>query len=254
MRLILPIGLRTPTGLIISFPEDAKVLKEKNIFPLREGTMKRSSRLILALDETDERKALEVAESVGDLVDAIKINWPIVLSTSPEIITRLSRSSEVICDFKVADIPNTNKLIVSEAVRRGASGVIVHAFTGSDSVKAAVDAAEGRDIYVVTEMSHPGGMEFTAPAAERLARIAMECGASGVIAPATRPERVKAIRQVIGPNMSILSPGVGAQGGSATKALEMGADYVIVGRGIYGAPDPREAAGRYIEEIKGLRF
>jgi orotidine-5'-phosphate decarboxylase len=216
--------------------------------------MKKRSRLILALDETDERKALEVADSVGDLVDAIKINWPLVLSTSPEIITRLSRSGEVICDFKVADIPNTNKLIVSEAVRRGASGVIVHAFTGTDSVKAAVEAAGGNDIYVVTEMSHPGGVEFTAPAAERLAKIALDCGASGVIAPATRPERVKAIRQVIGPKLSILSPGVGAQGGSATNALEMGADYVIVGRAIYGDPDPREAAGRYIEEIKGLRF
>ena len=165
-----------------------------------------------------------------------------------------SRSRAAACDFKVADIPNTNKLIVSEAVRRGASGVIVHAFTGSDSVQAAVDAAEGKDIYVVTEMSHPGGSEFTAPAAERLARIAVECGASGVIAPATRPERVRAIRQVIGPGLSILSPGVGAQGGSASKALEMGADYVIVGRAIYGDPNPREVASRYIEEIKDLRF
>jgi len=214
--------------------------------------MRKRSRLILALDETDERKAMEVADSVGGLVDAIKINWPIVLSTSPEIITRLSRSSEVICDFKVADIPNTNRLIVSEAIKRGASGVIVHAFTGSDSVKAAVEAAGGRDIYVVTEMSHPGGAEFTAPAAERLAKIAVECGASGVIAPATRPERVKVIRKIIGPTLSILSPGVGAQGGSATKALEMGADYVIVGRAIYGDPNPREAAARYVEEIKSL--
>lgn len=214
--------------------------------------MRKRSRLILALDETNERKALDVANSVGDLVDAIKINWPIVLSTSPEIITRLSRSCDVICDFKVADIPNTNRLIVSEAIRRGAAGVIVHAFTGSDSVKAAVDAAEGKDIYVVTEMSHPGGTEFTAPAAERLAKIAVDCGAAGVIAPATRPERVKAIRQVIGPALSILSPGVGAQGGSATKALEMGADYIIVGRAIYGVPDPRGAASRYIEEINGL--
>jgi orotidine-5'-phosphate decarboxylase len=216
--------------------------------------MRKRSRLILALDETDEQKAMKVAEAVGDMVDAIKINWPLVLSTSPEIITRLSRSSEVVCDFKVADIPNTNKLIVTEAIKRGAAGVIVHAFTGSDSVKAAVEAADGMDIYVVTEMSHPGGMEFTAPAAEKLAKIAVDCGASGIIAPATRPERVKVMRQIIGPNLSILSPGVGAQGGSATKALEMGADFVIVGRAIYGDPDPREAAGRYIDEIKGLKI
>ena len=90
--------------------------------------------------------------------------------------------------------------------RRGASGVIVHAFTGSDTVKAAVEAADGTDIYVVTEMSHPGGMEFTAPAAERLAKIAVDCGASGVIAPATRPERVKAIRQIIGPTCPSCRP------------------------------------------------
>jgi len=204
-------------------------------------SMKRSSRVILALDEVREERAVHVAEQVADVVDAIKINWPLVLASSPDMITRLSRLGPVICDFKVADIPNTVSLIVSQAVKRGADGVIVHGFTGSDSVKAAVQAAEGRQIYVVTEMSHPGGREFTAPAAESLAMMAVECGASGIIAPATRPERVAAMRKLVG-DMLILSPGVGAQGGSAAEALRMGADYVIVGRSIYGAEDPRDAA------------
>jgi orotidine-5'-phosphate decarboxylase len=211
--------------------------------------MKADTRLILALDETDEAKALSVADQVEGMVDAIKINWPLVLSTSPQIITELSRRAPVICDFKVADIPNTNRLIVEQAVKLGASGVIVQGFVGSDSVKAAVEAANGRDIYVVTEMSHPGGLEFTQPNAEKLAELAVRCGAAGVIAPATRPERIQQIREIVGA-LKILSPGVGAQGGKASEALGHGADYVIVGRSIYGASQPRQAAKAVVDEIR----
>ncbi|MCJ7517454.1 MAG: orotidine-5'-phosphate decarboxylase [Methanomassiliicoccales archaeon] len=212
--------------------------------------MRSRTRLILGLDETREDKALSVVEMVREYVDAIKINWPLVLSTSPGIITRVSRIAEVICDFKVADIPNTNRLIVQQAVALGASGVIVHGFTGRDSVKAAVDAARGAEVFVVTEMSHPGGEEFTAPVACRLAGLAVECGASGVIAPATRPERIKVIRDVMG-KLKILSPGVGAQGGNAADAIANGADYVIVGRSIFNASDPRGAAKEVCEQIAG---
>jgi orotidine-5'-phosphate decarboxylase len=214
--------------------------------------MRKNSRIVLALDETDEKKALRVVDEVGDLVDAIKINWPLVLSSGPEMITELARRSPVICDFKVADIPNTVRLIAEQAFRRGASGLIVHAFTGSDSLKAAVQAADGKDIFVVTEMSHPGGQEFTASLAERFAAMAVESGARGVIAPATRPERIARIRQAVG-DLLILSPGVGAQGGSASAAIANGADHVIVGRAIYGAEQPREAAESIAREIASLR-
>lgn len=210
--------------------------------------MKKGTRLILALDETDPPKALSVAEMVKDQVDAIKINWPLVLSGGPETITRLSRLAPVICDFKVADIPNTNRLIAEEAFRRGASGIIVQGFVGHDSARAVVEAARGKDVFIVTEMSHPGGKEFTAPAADRLARLAVEVGASGVIAPATRPDRIAHIRSLVG-GLLILSPGVGAQGGSAAEAIAFGADFVIVGRSIYGDADPEGAAGRVVEEI-----
>lgn len=213
--------------------------------------MRMDTRVILALDETDEEKAMRVAREVGDLVDAIKINWPLVLSTSPQMITRLAEKSDVICDFKVADIPNTNRLIVEQAIRLGAAGVIVQGFTGTDSVKAAVEAANGKDIYVVTEMSHPGGMEFTQPNAERLAQVAVQAGATGVIAPATRPERIRRIREIIG-TMRILSPGVGAQGGRASDAIASGADYVIVGRSIYSSAQPRAEAEKVVEEIRTL--
>jgi len=213
--------------------------------------MRTDTRVVLALDETDGAKAMAVAQAVEGLVDAIKINWPLVLSTSPQTITELAELADVICDFKIADIPNTNRLIVEQAVRLGASGVIVHGFTGSDSVQAAVQAADGRDVYVVTEMSHPGGIEFTAPNADQLANLAVRCGASGIIAPATRPERIKHLRQIIG-DLRILAPGVGAQGGKASDAIRMGADHVIVGRAIYGSPDPRAAARSVVQEVRDV--
>ncbi|MCQ2069535.1 MAG: orotidine-5'-phosphate decarboxylase [archaeon] len=211
--------------------------------------MRKSSRLVLALDETDKAKALSIAESVSGIVDAIKINWPLVLSAGPEMITELSKYSDVICDFKVADIPNTVHLIVEGSLNRGASAVIVHAFPGSDSLKEAVQVAKGRGkIYAVTEMSHPGGKEFTAPNAEAMARMGVECGVDGFIAPATRPERISAIREIIG-DLEILSPGVGAQGGKASDAIAAGADYVIVGRAIYKSNDPKSVAESYAEDI-----
>lgn len=214
--------------------------------------MKKCSRLILALDETDEKKALAIAESVAGVVDAIKINWPLVLSAGPEMITKLSKYSDVICDFKVADIPNTVRLIVENSVARGASAVIVHAFPGSDSLAEAVKAAGDKAaIYAVTEMSHPGGKEFTAPNAERLAQIGVDCNVKGFIAPATRPERIAAIRRIIG-DREILSPGVGAQGGSASDAIKAGADYVIVGRAIYKSDNPRKVAEDIASEIKAV--
>ena len=211
--------------------------------------MKTDSRLVLALDETDGKKALQVAESVSGIVDAIKINWPLVLSEGPQMITKLSEFSDVICDFKVADIPNTVKLIVENAVSRGASAIIVHAFTGDDSLKAAVEAAGDAEIYAVTEMSHPGAKMFTAQHAEEMARLGVECGAKGFIAPATRPDRIAAIRSVVG-DLKILSPGVGAQGGKASDAIRAGATYAIVGRSIYGSDDPKSAAESFAEDIK----
>jgi orotidine-5'-phosphate decarboxylase len=212
-------------------------------------SLRPGSKLILALDETDPAKAMAVARETAPLLAAIKVNWPLVLSASAKVITDLSELAPVICDFKIADIPNTDTLIVKEACRRGASGVIVHAFTGSDSLKACVQAAGAKDIFVVTEMSHPGGSEFTAHHADRFASMASEAGAKGIIAPATRPERIAAMRKIIG-DMLILSPGVGAQGGSATAALRMGADYIIVGRSIYETAEPRKAAQALSDEVR----
>ena len=210
--------------------------------------MKLNTRLIHALDVVEEKKALSIAHDVRESVDAIKVNWPLVLGAGPAIITKLSKDVDVLCDFKVADIPPTNWLIVEEAFKLGATGVIVHGFPGEDSVRACIEAAEG-DVFVLTEMSHPGAERFNAPIAEEIARMAVKLGATGIIAPATRPERIKRMREIVG-GLRIAAPGVGAQGGNAAEAIRAGADYVIVGRAIYEARDPRKEAEAIAKQIR----
>lgn len=210
--------------------------------------MQKKNRVILALDVTSRERVMPVVDAVRDHVDAIKINWPLILAAGPAIISEMSEVKEVVCDMKIADIPNINRLIVEQAISRGASAVIAHGFTGDDSVKACVDAAKGQ-VFVVTEMSHPGGKQFTAPIADRLAALAKSVGARGIVAPATRPERIADLRKIIG-SLEIISPGVGAQGGKASDAIRAGADYIIVGRAIYEAPDPGAAAKAIADEVR----
>jgi orotidine-5'-phosphate decarboxylase len=212
--------------------------------------MKQDTRVILALDVTERGKAVDIVEAVKGHIDAVKVNYPFVLACGMEAVRELAGAVDVICDFKVADIPNTNRLIVEQAQKSGAKGIICQAFPGKDSVEACIKAAGGMDVYIVTEMSHPGADRFMIPVAEDMARLAVEVGASGIIAPATRPEKVKLLRGIVG-DLKILSPGVGTQGGSASDTIRAGADYVIVGRAIYEAKDPGEAARKIAEEVRG---
>jgi orotidine-5'-phosphate decarboxylase len=203
--------------------------------------------LMLALDVMTRAEAMDIAEKTCPYIDAIKIGYPLVLGSGLSVARDLAEFDlPLIADFKVADIPNTNRLIAEHVFEAGFSGIITQGFTGRDSVSACVDVAHnaGGKCYVVTEMSHPGALDFMGEGiAERLAELAVECNADGIIAPATRPERVKALRQIIG-SKKILSPGVGAQGGSAEEIAPL-IDSMIVGRSIYNSEDPAKAAQSY---------
>jgi orotidine-5'-phosphate decarboxylase len=151
------------------------------------------SRLILALDVYEGEKALEIAESTAEYLWAIKVNWPLIIGAGLRIIPELKRITglPVIADLKLADIPNTNRLIANKIFDAGADYIIVHGFTGRDSVEAVMEL--GKTIVIV-EMSHPGAKEFIQPSVDKLIELANELEPFGVIAPATRVERVSYIR------------------------------------------------------------
>ncbi|WP_297093090.1 orotidine-5'-phosphate decarboxylase [Thermococcus sp.] len=204
-------------------------------------------RLILALDVYDRERALEIAECTADYLWAVKVNWPLIIGSGLKIITELKQVTglPIIADLKLADIPNTNRLIAKKVFEAGADYVIAHGFVGRDSVRAVMELGE---TIIVVEMSHPGAREFIQPATDRLIELANELEPFGVIAPATRPGRVSYIRSNLKPGIKILTPGVGAQGGKAREALKAGADYIIVGRSIYASENPRESARMLYEE------
>jgi len=200
--------------------------------------------LILALDVTGKRKALATAHACAPYIDAIKLGFPLILSCGLSIVQKFEDENlPLIADFKVADIPNTNRLIVEQVFDAGFSSVICHGFTGKDAIQACVDTTSdyGGACFVVAEMSHPGATEFFhGKTAEHIAHLAMECGADGIIAPATRPDRVRVLRGIV-KDRKILSPGIGAQGGDPDRVARL-ADGIIVGRAIYEAKDPAAAA------------
>jgi orotidine-5'-phosphate decarboxylase len=211
--------------------------------------MRIERRVVLALDVTDPSRALSIARAVKGDVDAIKAGWALFLSGGPGLFRELAGLGYLLADLRTAEIPNTTRLIVEQIAALGASGLITQGFVGEDSVRAAVEAAGRAEVFVITEMSHPGGAQFTAPHAEEMAKMAIHAGAAGIVAPATRPDRVRALRAIVGRKL-ILAPGVGTQGGRASDAIAAGADAVIVGRSIYEAADPAAAAKAVAQEIR----
>ena len=205
--------------------------------------------VILALDVGTRDAAVSIAQQTAPYLDAIKIGYPLVLAAGLGIADELSAEGlPLIADFKVADIPNTSRLIAEEVFSHGFSGIICHGFVGRDSVLACVETAHnhGGECFVVTEMSHPGAVDFFhGGIAERIASLVCETGADGIIAPATRPERTQMLRTLIG-TKKILSPGVGAQGGDPSAIAGI-VDGIIVGRAIYESADPAGAAQQYAQ-------
>src|SRR5208283_996875 len=177
--------------------------------------------LILALDVTEKKRALEIAHACAPHLDAIKVGYPLVLSAGLSVAGDLNKAGlPLIADFKVADIPNTNQLICDQVFAAGFSAIICHGFPGMDSVKACVASARAHkgQCYVVAEMSHPGGKEFFSQGtAEQIAANAVIAGADGIIAPATRPDRVQVLRGFVG-HKKILSRGSARRAGTQSRS------------------------------------
>lgn len=210
--------------------------------------MERNTGLVLAADFPSER--IQEFIPLSDNIDAVKLGYLPILQRGIKVIDDFRKNFKVICDLKIADIPHISRKICESLFSNGAFGVIIHGFVGRDTIKECVKTSLEYcgEIYVISEMSHKGSLEFITKQSEKIAKIAKECGAHGIIAPGTRPERIKILKKVSG--LQVLAPGIGAQGGEIADAVKNGADFIIVGRYIYDSTDLKVSVREVLEKIK----
>ena len=209
--------------------------------------------IILAMDLMDLNEAEIVCESINKYIDTIKIGYPLTLAEGLSTIGffKDNFNYKVICDYKVADIPATNEKIANQTFDAGADAIICHGFVGPDSVDACKASAEahGKEVFLLTEMSHPGAVKFLQKDADDIARMGVEMGIENYVAPSTRLDRLSQIRDIVGKDSFIISPGVGTQGGDPKETLKY-SNALIIGRSIYNAEDPQKATKEIIDSIK----
>lgn len=215
--------------------------------------MEVKNKIILALDVRNIHEALELMDKVSDYLDTVKIGYPLVLAEGLESVSKIKKKYDikVICDFKVADIPATNQKIANVTFQAGADAIIAHGFVGKDSVESCLESARklDKEIFLLTEMSHPGATNFMQPVSMNIASMGVEIGITNYVGPSTRLDRLKMIREIVGKDSFIISPGVGVQGGNARDTLQF-ADAIIVGRSIYLSDDPVNALESIINSIE----
>jgi len=220
-------------------------------------------RLIVALDLSSVEAAQAMVARLGEAVSFYKIGYQLAfaggLSYTP---TLADAGKQVFLDLKLHDIGNTVSEGVKSVSRLGASFLTVHAYP--QTMKAAVQAREGGlQILAVTVltsyddrdlMAAGYGAGVRATAAER-ARNALEIGVDGLVCSA---REIAELREIVGTDMLLVAPGIrpaGAEIGDQKRAstpaaaFAAGADYLVVGRPIIAADDPKAAAEAIITEI-----
>ncbi len=235
---------------------------------MEDASNAKNSSIILALDfpyhNIDDRqtlleKASYVLETVSGSICAVKINHHLVLPLGvfdgvQTLVDKAHRKGLLaIMDSKVNDIGNTNAVMAEYYFDAGFDAIIANPFVGwEEGLKPLFEVAARRQrgVILLAYMSHKGAMEGygqnvrdAETGAETrqylaFARKAGRWGADGVVVGATVPDKIREIRCVLGEEVPIYSPGVGAQGGAVEAAVKGGTRYLIVGREIVSAADP----------------
>jgi orotidine-5'-phosphate decarboxylase len=225
-------------------------------------------RLIVALDVPSVAAASDLVEQLGDAVSFYKIGYQLAYAGGLAFTETLIRANKrVFLDLKLHDIGNTVSKGVESVARLGATFLTVHAYP--QTMKAAVGArgSAGLRILAVTvltsyddsDLAAAGyGVSVSALVAKRAAQ-ARELGVDGLVCSA---EEAAALRPVAGPGMVLVTPGIRPAGADVgdqkrvmtpARAIAAGADYLVVGRPIVEASDPRAAADAIVAEIAAAK-
>jgi orotidine-5'-phosphate decarboxylase len=233
-------------------------------------------RILVALDVASPAAALALADTLKGSVGGFKIGSQLFTAAGPDVVrTLVDRGERVFLDLKFHDIPNTVAGAVASAASLGVWMLNVHASGGSAMLAAARRAADDAAsrtgkrpiviaVTVLTSLDAAtlGTVGVSATPLDqvlRLARLTQDAGLDGVVA---SPQETSAIRDACGQDFVIVTPGI--RGGAATsgpddqqrtltpaQAVAAGSSYLVVGRPITGAADPRMAAQQIALELGG---
>ncbi|HXT11946.1 MAG TPA: orotidine-5'-phosphate decarboxylase [Candidatus Angelobacter sp.] len=230
--------------------------------------------IIVALDVPTAEAALKLAQQVAPAVGAFKIGSELFTASGPDIVRRIRETgAAVFLDLKFHDIPNTVSKAVASATRLDVQMLTIHTSGGLEMMRAAEQSARqtaseaGRTaplvlgVTVLTSMDGNALTEIGAEAnvgrqVERLATLAVKAGLRGLVC---SPLEITALRQILPKEVQLITPGIrtGAEKAddqkrtlSPRQAMDAGASWLVVGRPIYAAENPRAAAEAILTSLE----
>ena len=229
--------------------------------------------VIVALDVATAEKALSLAESLAPVVGAVKIGGELFTSAGPDIVRRIrGTGASVFLDLKFHDIPNTVAKAVAAATRLDVQMLTIHTSGGLEMMRAAEESAQetarqfGKTatlvlgVTVLTSMDNNtlaeiGAEPNVARQVERLSTLAVKAGLRGLVC---SPLEIAALRQLWPENIQFITPGIrtGSEKADDQKrtltpkeAIAAGASWLVIGRPIYAAENPRAAAETILHSL-----
>jgi orotidine-5'-phosphate decarboxylase len=229
------------------------------------STISTRDRLIVALDFPTKSKALALVSALSGSASIYKIGMQLYTAEGPEVVRAVAATgAKIFLDLKLHDIPNTVAKAVVAAGGLGVQMLTVHLSGGSAMVEAAVGARPPNllllGVTVLTSatpktLSETGVSSGLEEQVLRLAELGRKSGIDGLI---TSPHEVRILRERLGEQIKLITPGVRPSWAAANdqkrfttpnEALKSGADYLVIGRPITASPDPRAAVERLLKEI-----
>jgi orotidine-5'-phosphate decarboxylase len=224
--------------------------------------------IAVALDAPDLETAARWAALVTPHVSTVKVGLELYLRYGPEVVASIRGASgvKIFLDLKLHDIPATVTGAARAMARLRPELLTVHAAGGPEVIRAAVEGAPVTTIAAVTVLTslnqatleQIGMLGPMSDAVRRLAVLAVEAGARGLVC---SPQEVAAVRAEVGPDIILITPGVRPVGSSVhdqartatpEEALRAGANLLVIGRPITGAPDPGAAAAAIAAPLRRL--